>query len=386
MKNFADYEVIQLTQQLVRIKSTNPGVYEKEIGDFIFDWLSKIPGVEVLREEFLPNRFNVVAHLKGEAQSPNFVFIEHMDIVPEGEGWSFDPYCGDLVDGKILGRGAEDMKGGLAAGMAAFKEIALMGKKPKRSFVFIATGDEEGTDMAGVEQAIKNGWVTKDSWVLDSEATDLGIVASYKGKIWFKLHAHGAAAHGSAPWAGVDAVAAASEWICSFRRRVANLPKHEQLMGCSAAFEEIAGGVNSNILAEKCTVRVDMRLVPPIGYDEAIGLIEEAIKDAKAAVPGSKFTYEITAKRPVVLHDKEAPLYKELASVAAQVLGKEPAVDFYTGYTDTAVVASTFNNPNCMSFGPGDGSRCHEPDELVDCEQILVTQEALVKLAQKILY
>ena len=386
MRNYADYEVIKLTQELVRIKSTNPGTYEKEIGDFIYEWLSEIPDIEVIRDEFLPGRFNVVAHLKGELEHPNLVFIEHMDIVPEGAGWSFDPYCGDLVDGKIRGRGSVDMKAGLAAAMIAFREIAKTGKKPKYSFMLIATGDEEGDDMAGVEQAIKSGWVDKDSWVLDSEATGLEIVATYKGKIWLKIYAQGAPAHGSYPWAGVDAIAAISEWICSFRRRVADAPVHEELQGCSVSFEEISGGSNTNIVSENAVLRIDMRLVPPTGYDEAVKMVEAAAADAEAAVPGSKITYEIIAKRPVVMHNPEAFLYKELVAVATQVMGKEPGEDFFTGYTDTAVIASTFNSPNCMSFGPGDGSACHKPDESVDCEEILIAEKILIELAKKILY
>ena len=108
-------EVVQLTQDLVRIESCNPGPCEGAMGDFVFDWFQK-QGIAVVRDEVQPGRNNIVAKLEGEIADPALVFICHMDTVPLGEDWTSDPLDPWIQGDRMSGRGSSDMKSGLADG------------------------------------------------------------------------------------------------------------------------------------------------------------------------------------------------------------------------------------------------------------------------------
>ncbi|MBQ1408008.1 MAG: M20/M25/M40 family metallo-hydrolase, partial [Eubacterium sp.] len=116
-------ELIRLTQKLVSIESSNIGTFEKEIGDFVYDWMSSETDTEVVKDEFEKDRFNVVSMLKSESDEPPLLIIAHMDTVPIGEGWEHDPF-GEIVGDRFYGRGAYDMKCGLATAMLAYRDIA----------------------------------------------------------------------------------------------------------------------------------------------------------------------------------------------------------------------------------------------------------------------
>lgn len=134
-----------LAQALIRIDSTDPGAYEKNIGDYIFNWLTSL-SVPILKKEVLPGRYNIMAKIQGEIDDPALVYICHMDTVTIGEGWTTDPFGAEVIQGKIYGRGACDMKSGLACALSVFSAMAkeaASGKIPKHSFVFIGTVDEE---------------------------------------------------------------------------------------------------------------------------------------------------------------------------------------------------------------------------------------------------
>jgi succinyl-diaminopimelate desuccinylase len=150
---------VALTRDLVRIRSENPTGSEAEIAAFAHAWLAALPGTEVIEQEVTPGRANVVARLEGEDKLPPLILMAHMDTVPAGGGWSHEPFAADLVNGRIYGRGACDMKSGLATAMCAFAAVARSGRKPRRSLVFCATVDEEGPHMMGVNALVDSGTV-----------------------------------------------------------------------------------------------------------------------------------------------------------------------------------------------------------------------------------
>ena len=120
----------------------------------------------------------------GKVSHPALVFICHMDAVVEGSGWDKEAFSGEIKDGKLFGRGSCDMKGGLACALSVFAETAakIRDKTLELEYplVFIGTVDEEG-DMRGVEQAVADGWVTAEDWVVDMEPTDGRIQMAQKG-------------------------------------------------------------------------------------------------------------------------------------------------------------------------------------------------------------
>ncbi|ADL03300.1 M20 family metallopeptidase [Lacrimispora saccharolytica] len=376
-----------LAQALIRIDSTDPGAYEKNIGDYIFNWLTSL-SVPILKKEVLPGRYNIMAKIQGEIDDPALVYICHMDTVTIGEGWTTDPFGAEVIQGKIYGRGACDMKSGLACALSVFSAMAkeaASGKIPKHSFVFIGTVDEEDF-MRGVEDAIKEGWVSEKSFVLDTEPTNGQIQVAHKGRTWFEIEVTGVTAHASTPWKGADAIAAMAEIISSIRRKVGECPSHQDLGASTVTFGQIEGGYRPYVVPDRCKVWIDMRLVPPTDTASAVSIVEQAIRDAAQAVPGITASYAITGDRPYIEKDEASPLLKALKAAAEEVTGEPVPVTFFPGYTDTAVIAGKLHNHNCMSYGPGDLELAHKPDEFVPCEDILRCEKVLTRLARSFLF
>ena len=381
--NYSPIEEVALTQKLIRIESTNPGAFEYKVSDFVYDFLAQT-GADVLRHEVKDGRCNIVATLKGEQSGPRLVYICHQDTVPLGDGWHHDPLAAEIIDGRMYGRGSCDMKSGLAAGMLAFRNIAAMGKKLKHDFLFIASMDEEDI-MIGADKLIADGIVRADDYVLDAEPTNGAIKVAHKGKTWFRLDAKGVACHASTPEKGSDAVAALSVVICAINRRLRALPVHPELGPCAATFGIINGGLNLNIVPGECYCTIDMRLTPPTTNEQSIRLVEEAIAEGCANVPGTSCTYTVLAQRPAVEKDNDSYLLKMLRAATKDVTGEEAPVDFFPGYTDTAVIAATTGNRNCMSYGPGDLFYAHKPNEFVELDDITRCTRVMTRLAESIL-
>ena len=140
---------MELTQELVKINSENPPGNEREVAKFIKDFLEdlKIPAELI---EFDSNRFNVVASI---GSGKGMMLNGHMDTVPAGQNWKIDPFEGKIVNGKIYGRGASDMKGGIASILSAVKNLSKEKFKKKLLLTFVA--DEE-VALKGSEYLIKN--------------------------------------------------------------------------------------------------------------------------------------------------------------------------------------------------------------------------------------
>ena len=390
----------RLAQELVRIDSSDPGAYEDEIEQYIkalveaqLERLSHpvLHAVQVEELEVLPGRRNLKVTVPGQSDEPRLVYICHMDTVTLGDGWDADiaPLGAVVRDDKLYGRGACDMKGGLACAIAALvhtlERVAADGALPRRGFSLICSVDEEDF-MRGSEAAIDAGWVGSREWALDTEPTDGQIQVAHKGRTWFEIEMAGVTAHASQPWKGADAVAAMAEVVCSLRRTFATLPVHDELGPSTITFGQIEGGYRPYVVPDHAKVWVDMRLTPPTDTTAAINMVEQAIAAAEDAVPGCHGSYTVTGDRPAIERDPSSPLLAALKRAADGVTGADTTVGFFTGYTDTAVIAGKTGNRNCMSYGPGSLALAHKPDEYVPHADIVRCQNVLIALADNALW
>lgn len=390
----------RLAQELVRIDSSDPGAYEDEIERFIKRLIeqqlaqldsSALDAVQIEELEVLPGRRNLKVTVPGQSDEPRLIYICHMDTVTLGDGWDADiaPLGAVVRDDKLYGRGACDMKGGLACAIAALihtlERVAADGALPRRGFSLICSVDEEDF-MRGSEAAIDAGWVSSREWVLDTEPTDGQIQVAHKGRTWFEIEMAGVTAHASQPWKGADAVAAMAEVVCSLRRTFATLPLHEELGPSTITFGQIEGGYRPYVVPDHAKVWVDMRLTPPTDTAAATRMVEQAIVAAEAAVPGCHGSYTVTGDRPAIERDPASPLLAALKCTADDVTGTDTTVGFFTGYTDTAVIAGKTGNRNCMSYGPGSLALAHKPNEYVPHADIVRCQNVLIALADNTLW
>lgn len=390
----------RLAQELVRIDSSDPGAYEDEIERFIKRLIeqqlaqldsSALDAVQIEELEVLPGRRHLKVTVPGQSDEPRLIYICHMDTVTLGDGWDADiePLGAVVRDDKLYGRGACDMKGGLACAIAALvhtlERVAADGALPRRGFSLICSVDEEDF-MRGSEAAIDAGWVGSREWVLDTEPTDGQIQVAHKGRTWFEIEMAGVTAHASQPWKGADAVAAIAEVVCSLRRTFATLPLHEELGPSTITFGQIEGGYRPYVVPDHAKVWVDMRLTPPTDTAAATRMVEQAIVAAEAAVPGCHGSYTVTGDRPAIERDPASPLLAALKCTADDVTGTDTTVGFFTGYTDTAVIAGKTGNRNCMSYGPGSLALAHKPNEYVPHADIVRCQNVLIALADNTLW
>lgn len=390
----------RLAQDLVKIDSSDPGAYEGEIEHFIKRLIEQqlaqldspaLDAVRIEELEVLPGRRNLMITVPDASDEARLVYICHMDTVTLGDGWDADipPLGATVRDDKLYGRGACDMKGGLACAIAAlihtFERIAAKGALPHRGFSLICSVDEEDF-MRGSEAAIDADWVGSREWVLDTEPTDGQIQVAHKGRTWFEIDMAGVTAHASQPWKGADAVAAMAEVVCALRRAFAALPVHDDLGPSTVTFGQIEGGYRPYVVPDHAKVWVDMRLNPPTDTAAAINMVEHAIAVAEAAVPGCHGSYTVTGDRPAIERDPNSPLLAALKRAADDVTDADTTVGFFTGYTDTAVIAGKTGNRNCMSYGPGSLALAHKPNEYVPHADIVRCQQVLIALADNVLW
>jgi succinyl-diaminopimelate desuccinylase len=388
--NMKQATAVELTKELVGIDSTNPGAYEKDIKAYIESWLRPLPNVRITEAEVQSGRYNLMAELpyKNDIMEyvPALIFICHMDTVVVGDGWLMSPFAAAEYDQKIYGRGACDMKSGLACCMSAFAHAAHLienGQIAKRPLKLICTMDEEDF-MLGSEHCIKSGWVTKDDWILDAEPTSKQIQVAHKGRTWYEIEVTGLTAHASTPWKGADAIAAMAEIIREIRLAIQASPPHPDLGISTVTFGQIEGGYRPYVVPDSCKLWVDMRLVPPLNTQKTMEIVESAIARAKEAVPGINVDYTITGDRPYIEKDDSAPLLAAVKDACVKVTKKMPEVTCFPGYTDTAVIAGRLGNKNCLSYGPGDLECAHKPDEWVKIHAIERCEKVFCELIKVI--
>ncbi len=395
-----DVEAEELTSQLVRIESTDPGTYEDRIERFVHGWMDDArtcagtlkDQISIEELEALPGRrcirlFIPAEGHEGERGAAGLTLLCHMDTVKVGSGWDedIDPFGGEIRNGRLYGRGSCDMKGGLACALLAARDllscIGKQGRLPKRSFALVCTVDEEDF-MRGIEATIKAGWFASHGWVLDCEPTDGLIRQAHKGRTWFELTIQGITAHASTPWKGADAIAGMAEAISYIRHAVEKLPEHPELGRSTVTFGQIEGGYSPYVVPDRCHVTIDMRLVPPATTASARTLCEEAIAHAEKAVPGCTGSLACTGDRPPLETHPDSPLLAALSHAIGTATGKEPQMGIFTGYTDSAVVAGLCHNPDCMSYGPGSLELAHKPNEYVSLEDLARVHAVLSELLE----
>lgn len=380
---------VDFTRKMIQIESTDPGTHEKNMADWLTGQLSQLPGVRLTREEVLPKRPNLMAELPGPENVPALIMICHMDTVVVGDGWTLPPFSAYEKDGLIYGRGACDMKSGLACCLSAFIAAAEYlhetGISARRKLKLICTMDEEDF-MRGSEACIHSGWVTGQDWVIDAEPTDGQIQVAHKGRTWYEIDVNGHTAHASTPWKGADAIAAMAEIIRSVRLDIKNAPTHPDMGASTVTFGQITGGYRPYVVPDHCRLWIDMRLVPPLTTEKTSKIVEKAIQSAVKEVPGVTASYTLTGDRPPIEKDPASPLLANLKKACFNVTSCETDVTCFTGYTDTAVIAGQLNNHNCMSYGPGSLEAAHQPDEWVAIDDILRCEKVYRELIRLTLF
>ena len=380
-------QTVSLTKELIAIPSENPTGDEFAMADRMEAFFRGI-GLEISRERVTERRENVTAEITGTGGGPALVFLNHMDTVPAGEGWSRNPFLATEEAGKIWGRGSADMKGGIAASLAAVEHLKCRidnGAKAKGTIRCCMVVDEESGRMTGAEAAVKSGHIDADDIVISCEPTELALVTAQKGAMWFELIFRGKSAHAAAPHMGADAIHAASHAVVALQEAASKLPYEYPLLGrCTMVTSIIEGGHKTNVVSERCMLQIDSRFVPPLRTADIQHIIHEKAAGACDRVGGVKFSLRATiADRPPVTADIGGTGAKLVFKALEEILGAKPEPAGVSYYSDAGMVAAQTGNRNCFLLGPGNIEQAHTPDEFIEVDSLKKAARVYGRLLEK---
>jgi len=362
---------IELTQELVRINSENPPGNESQVAKFIKDFLDDLKfSTEIV--EFEKNRVNLVASI---GTGKGLMLNGHMDTVPIGDlkNWKYDPFEGKISNGKIYGRGTSDMKGGIAAILAAAKRLPNEKFKGKLLLTFVA--DEE-VAMRGSSYLIKNRKeIFKDvKYGIMGECTNLNARIAQKGIADIKVKFRGKAAHGSKPELGDNAIYKASDFIQEIRKLIEDLKKKKNPMLGSGTINvgTINGGTKVNVVPDVCNIEIDRRIIPGETPKIAVDQIRKILKRLKL-----KADIEVLNKRLPMQLNKNLELIRILQDITkTKFLGE-------SGYTEAELFYRDAGIP-CFSFGPGISELAHVANEYIPIKNLKKATKVYEELIKRV--
>lgn len=365
--------ILELLQQLVRIPSVNPdvapdeGTGERAIAEFARDWLAE-RGVDAWVDEVAPGRCNAVAQT-GDARGPTLVACAHIDTV-QTAGMTIPPFEPHLACSRVYGRGAYDMKGGVASIMCA--AVALADRGVEGKFMVALVADEEYASI-GAQDFVKR--YRADACIV-TEPTTHGmreLVTAHKGFVWLELIARGRAAHGSRWQEGASAIAAMGKIIVAldeFDRDVLRARTHPLLGPASMHAAVIAGGSGVSTYAAECRLQIERRTIP--------GETPESVLAEIRGIVGDDVEVNITLARPPLEVSDRSGIASCARVALKKVTGIEPATAGVAYWMDAALFAEA--GMETLNFGAqGDGA--HAAVEWVDIETVVQCAHALYETA-----
>lgn len=367
-------EITELLRALVAIDSINPdlvagGAGEGEIAGFVANWLEQA-GLEVTVEEAAPGRPNVIAVARGSGGGRSLLLNAHIDTVGvAGMEHPHEPY---IEGNRLYGRGAYDMKAGLAAILmagAAAKRRALRG-----DVVITAVCDEEYASI-GTASVVKN-WRADAAIV--TEPTELDICIAHKGFCWLDIETMGVAAHGSLPELGVDAIVKMGKVLVGLEelnRLLRASPSHPLLGSGSLHASLISGGQELSSYPEHCLLNVERRTVPGEARERVEAQFQALLDQIAETDPQFKASMKTIMVREPFEVSEEEPVFQTLLRQATRLLGDEPGVGGSFGWMDSALLAEA-GIPTVI-FGPG-GAGAHAVVEWSDLTQLQHCADILV--------
>jgi acetylornithine deacetylase len=376
-----------ILQDLVRIPSVNPdlasqGAGEAAIAKYICDWMASW-GLEVIKQELRPNRHNAIGILRGSGGGQTLLFNGHTDTVSV-EGMS-EPFSGDVPDGKLYGRGSFDMKGSLAATLAATQAIVQSGKKLRGDVIFTYVADEEylsiGTEAVVAD--IQAGQLPHPDAAINTEPTNCKMGIGHKGFAWIDIETHGVAAHGSRPDLGVDAIAQMGKVLVELQRLQQKLSKgkrHELLGAGSIHASLITGGRELSSYPDVCKLQVERRTVPPEAKETVEREVAAIIGKLSRADPTFKADYLVSFVRNPWQADLQSEIATTLKRVVKDVMGKAAKTMTQTGWLDSALLGDA-GIPTIV-FGPH-GAGAHAVEEWVDVESLGVCAQVYAEMMER---
>ena len=381
-------EIVDFAAALIRIPTINPpGDGYRDCAEFIGARLAACGfDVDYVAAEGRPEhtarhpRINVIGRRAGARAHPAVHLNGHFDVVPPGSGWTVDPFGGLVRDGRIYGRGACDMKAGIAAAVYAAEAMRRANVRPAGTIEISGTVDEESGGFAGVAYLAEQKRLSSAhvDYVIIPEPLNVDRVCiGHRGVYWFELETRGRIAHGSMPFLGVNAIDHMAMIVERLQRtllpslaaRETTMPvvpeaaRHATMNINGIAGGQPVEGVQTPCVADTCRAVFDRRFLAEEPLDAVRAEIDALLNDTRRDVPGLQVARRDLMIVPPVQTPADSPLVSVLERQIERVLGR-PAVQVASpGTYDHKHVDRIGGIRHCVAYGPGILDLAHQPDE-----------------------
>jgi succinyl-diaminopimelate desuccinylase len=376
-------EIVALTRDLVRIPSVirpgDPSATEGAVADYVHRWFSR-EGFDVETHEVAAGRPNVLAIYGDKGAGRSLLLEGHTDVVTEGDAsqWTYAPFGADLVDGRIYGRGAADMKSGLAAAMVAAAAFKRCDTRLGGRLVVGALVDEEA-DMIGARHLCTTALGRELDAAIICEPEENELCLEQRGVVWARVTVRGRMAHGAMPEAGVNpitGVGALLREVPALEKRLRKLctkSKHLRPPTVTPTIVKapVQGVPQANVIPAAAEATIDIRLTPGPDAEAIAAEIETACRSAAAACPGITIEWRpVNGYRLATRVDRGEALVRAMTKGVRQATGKAPRFGGVPGSTDGTILRTTLGIP-IVTCGPGNRLIPHQVDEYVEVGELV---------------
>ncbi|WP_017186166.1 M20 family metallopeptidase [Alkalibacillus haloalkaliphilus] len=381
-KDTIDYdseEQINIFKEILKTPSENPGDYEEGVAKVISDIL-KQEGIESRLVPIDDNRVNLYATLESGVNGNHLLFNGHLDTVPTGDGWSVDPFGGEEVDGYIYGRGASDMKAGVASMVYAAICLKRAGYPKTGKLTLFFNADEERINL-GMKQFLQEN--LEADYAIISEPTDLDIAIGHRGVARFYLKTQGEAGHSCYVKKPINAIEKMSGILPGLFQYTESIrkEKNDDFLGHAISnITTINGGVAGNIIPDECVVEIDRRTLPGETIEDIEEEYHQVIRNWNSTIPYELERYTFL---PASLISSDHPFVETLQEKANRHVENSNIKSFEA--TCEAPFFSVEKGIPTIIFGPGSISEAHVTNEKVAKEEIIQASHIFIDLCEEIL-
>ena len=394
-----DDELVRWVQDLTRIPSVwrpDEGIGEEAAARWVEARCCEI-GLETHSEVVEPGRPNIIAIFGSNPSGRTLMFEGHTDVVTEGDPalWTDPPFSATIRDGRIYGRGANDMKAGLVCALIAIKAIAQSGLKLKGNILIGALCDEEGR-MIGVKHFVENGWADRVSAAIICEPEENHLCVAQKGVMWIRAVIRGVMAHGAMPLTGVNTAYPMARFLTMVHsleeREIALHGRHDaNALGQPSITPNIllspmrgAGEPQNNVMPGATEAVLDFRLVPGQDAEKLAKQVESLLAAATAVEDRLEYAMEVLEVRHPTKTEEGEAVVVSLASAYTDLTGAAPVYGGVPGSTDGTILNARKGIP-IVTCGPGDIHIPHHVDEWVSIDEIKLAARMYVLAAMRYL-
>lgn len=361
-----DY-LLNLLGDLISARSVNPPGNEKVAADVVQGELYRI-GMQTESYEKESGRTNIVGYVE-KGNSPTLMIITHLDVVPAGDGWIYDPFKATPTNGRIVGRGVVDDKGPMASVLLAIQALKEFNFPIRGRLLFVAVADEETGNELGIKYLLNEKGLTADYALVAEQTKCEAVEIAEKGRLWAKLKSTGAQGHGSMPVKGANAIVNLSKVLARIENLKMSYTEHPLLGAPTINVGTIRGGVATNVIPASAEATVDIRYLPSQDLRQIINELRELVRSVQRENPGLEVAIEPIASDPPTEVSPEDPVVRALVSVIREVTGSQPKLIGIGGAT-VAKHCISHGIPTAV-FGPGDSKEAHAANESVSIDSLI---------------